>query len=137
MSHSLIIQKLAKYGADDNTVSLIKDYLRGHKQLIKNICRKVSQQIAVLKRMKKLLPLREKLYRTFIAPHFNYCAESWHFCSNRLTGKLKKLNEQALRFVYQDKISTYEALVVKNGYSTFANQRLAKMLTITVLQFLS
>ena len=49
MSHSLIIQKLAKYGADDDTVSLIKDYLRGHKQLIKNICRKVSQQIAVLK----------------------------------------------------------------------------------------
>ena len=130
MSHSLIIQKLAKYGADDNTVSLIKDYLRGHKQLIKNICRKVSQQIAVLKRMKKLLPLklREKLYRTFIASHFNYCAESWHFCSNRLTGKLKKLNEQAFHFVYQDKISTYETLVVKNGYSTLANQRLAKML---------
>ena len=80
--------------------------------------------------MKKLLPLklREKLYRTFIASHFNYCAESWHFCSNRLTGKLKKLNEQALCFVYQDKISTYETLVVKNGYSTLANQRLAKML---------
>ena len=52
---------------------------------IKNICRKVSQQIVVLKRMKKLLPLklREHLYRTFIAPHFNYCAESWHFCSTR------------------------------------------------------
>ena len=97
---------------------------------IKKICRKVSQQIAVLKRMKKLLPLklREKLYRTFIAPHFNYCTESWHFCSNCLTGKLKKLNEQAFHFVYQDKISTYETLVVKNGYSTLANQRLAKML---------
>ena len=130
MSHSLIIQKLAKYGADDDTVSLIKDYLRGHKQLIKNICRNLSQQITVLKRMKKLLSLklREKLFRTFIAPHFNYWAESWHFCSNRLTGKLKKLNEQALRFVYQDKISAYETLVVKNGYSTLANQRLAKML---------
>ena len=38
------------------------------------------------------------------------------------------LNERALRFVYQDKISTYETLVVKNGYSTLANQRLAKML---------
>ena len=35
------------------------------------------------------------------------------------------LNERALRFVYQDKISTYETLVVKNGYSTLANQRLA------------
>ena len=30
--------------------------------------------------------------------------------------------------VYQEKISTYETLVVKNGYSTLANQRLAKML---------
>ena len=32
---SLIIQKLAKYGADDNTVSLIKDYLRDRKQYVK------------------------------------------------------------------------------------------------------
>ena len=45
---------------------------------IKKIYRKVSQQIAVLKRMKKFLPLKlgEKLYRAFIAPHFNYCAKS-------------------------------------------------------------
>ena len=90
----------------------------------------VSQQITVLKRMKKLLllKLREKLYGAFIAPHFNYCAESWHFCSNRLTGKLENLNERAIRFVYQDKISIYETLAVKNGYSTLANQRLSKML---------
>ena len=47
---------------------------------------------------------------------------------NHLTGKLEKLNKQALRLVYWDKISTNETLVVKNGYSTLANQRLAKML---------
>ena len=35
------------------------------------------------------------------------------------------LNERAPRFVYQDKIPTYETLVVKNGYSALANQRLA------------
>ena len=93
--------------------------------------RRWSQQIAVLKRMKKLLPLklRENLYRAFIAPHFNYCAESWHFCGNCITEKLEKQNEGALRFVYQDKISPYETLIVKNGYSTLANQRLAKMLS--------
>ena len=51
----------------------------------------------------------------------------WHFHSNRLTGKLEKLNKSALHFVYHDKISTYETLVVKNGYGTLANQRLAKM----------
>ena len=45
---------------------------------IREICHKACQKIAVLKRRKKLLPLklREKLYRAFIAPHFNYCAES-------------------------------------------------------------
>lgn len=56
----------------------------------------------------------------------NYCAESCHFCANRLTEKLEKLTERALRFVYQDKVSPYETLVVKNGYSTLANQRLEK-----------
>ena len=79
----------------------VDDKLKFESQ-IKKICRKVSQQIAVLKRMKKLLPLKlwEKHYRAFIAPHFNYCAESSHFC-NRLTGKLEKLNGRALHFVYQ------------------------------------
>ena len=59
------------------------------------------------------LKLRENLYRAFIAPHFNYCAESWHFCGNSLTEKLEKLNERPLRFVYQDKISPYKTLIVK------------------------
>ena len=74
------------------------------------------------------LKLWKKLYRAFIVPHFNCCAKSWLFCSNRLTEKLEKLNEHELCFVYRDKISTYETLVVKNGCSTLANQRLAKML---------
>ena len=47
---------------------------------IANVCRKVSQQIAVLKRMKKILPFetRKCLYLGFIIPHFNYCSETWH-----------------------------------------------------------
>ena len=47
---------------------------------IGNVCRKVSQQIAVLKRMKKILPFetRKCLYLGFIIPHFNYCSETWH-----------------------------------------------------------
>ena len=88
-----------------------------------NRCSEKDEEVASFKAAGKALQNIK-----FIAPHFNYCAESWHFCSNHVTGKLKKLNEQALRFVYQDKISTYETLVVKNGYSTLANQRLAKML---------
>ena len=56
---------------------------------IRKICRKVSQQVAVLNRLKKILPfeLRTDIYRAFIAPHFNYCSESWHHCGKRGFGK--------------------------------------------------
>lgn len=44
---------------------------------VAKICRKVSQQIAVLKTMKKMLQFetRRDLYLAFIFPHFNYCSE--------------------------------------------------------------
>ena len=55
-------------------------------------------------RLKKILPfeLRTDIYRPFIAPHFNYCSESWHHCGKRGSGKLEKINERALRFVTCD-----------------------------------
>ena len=98
---------------------------------VAKICRGVSQQVAVLKRMKKMLPVetRMKLYQSFIVPHFNYCAETWNFCSKGATTKLEKLNERALRFVYRDYSSSYEMLLKQSGYQTLLNQRLAKILT--------
>ena len=61
----------------------------------RNICRKVSQQVAVLNRLKKILPfeLRIDMYSVFIAPHFNYCSESWHHYGKRGSGKLEKKNQ--------------------------------------------
>lgn len=70
-----------------------------------------------------------KLYQSFIVPHFNYCAETWNFCSKGATTKLEKLNERALRFVYRDHSSSYEMLLKQSGYQTLLNQRLAKILT--------
>ena len=80
---------------------------------IRKICRKVSQQVAVLNRLKKILPfeLRIDIYRAFIALHFNYCSESWHLCGKRDSGKLEKINEGALRFVTRDKSTMYETLL--------------------------
>ena len=59
---------------------------------IGKICRKVSQQIAVLERMKKILPFetRKCLYLAFIVPHFNYCSETRHFSNKSAIAKLEK-----------------------------------------------
>ena len=53
--------------------------------------------------------------------HFNMAAavwqgkcvllRTWHFCSKRASDKLEKINERALRFVYQDNNSSYEMLL--------------------------
>ena len=57
------------------------------------VCRKVSQQVAVLRRMRNMLPfeIRVRIYKSFIVLHFTYCAETWHFCSKTSADKLDKV----------------------------------------------
>ena len=90
---------------------------------IANVCRKVSQQIAVLKRMKKILLFETKmcLYLGFIIRHFNYCSETWHFFNKNSTARLEKVNERAIRFVFNQKQSSYCELLNKIGLPSLAN----------------
>ena len=97
---------------------------------IPKVCKKVSLEIAVLKRMKKILPFetRKCLYLGFIIPHFNYCSETWHFCDKSITAKLEKVDERALRFVFNEKQTSYcELILDKIGLPSLASQRLAKI----------
>ena len=93
------------------------------------ICRKVSQQIAVLKRMKKMLPFetRRDLYLSLILPHFNSCSETWTFCIKRAADKLERLNERAIRFVFRDKYTSYSELLNALGPSSLKQQRLIRI----------
>ena len=79
----------------------IDDMLKFDKQVV-NTCRKVSQQIAVLKHMRNILPndIRKNIYMPLIVPHFDCCAQTWHFCNNSSVEKLEKENERAVRFVF-------------------------------------
>ena len=58
--------------------------------LVSLLTRKVSQQLAVLKRLRNILPLdiRKNIYHSFIAPHFDYCSNVRHFCSKTTSDKL-------------------------------------------------
>ena len=50
---------------------------------------KVSQQVAVLKRMRNILPfdIRKNIYISFIVPEFDYRAQTWHFYCNKISAK--------------------------------------------------
>ena len=59
--------------------------------------------------------------------HFNYCPLVWHFCCERNTKKLEKIQERALRFIYNDSDSSYENLLEKSQLPSLRLRRLRSM----------
>jgi hypothetical protein len=88
------------------------DYQLNFDAHISTICRKASQQLNILKRLRSYLNRLNKLtiFHTFILSNFNFCPLAWHFCTDKNSKKLEKVQERALRFVYEDYNSSYEEL---------------------------
>jgi hypothetical protein len=52
------------------------------------------------------------IYYSFILSNFNYCPVTWHFCSEKILKKIKKIQERALRFIYEDYENTYDNWII-------------------------
>ena len=80
------------------------DHMLTFNNHITDMCKKSARQLAVLKRLGHLLTLQRNvaIFKSFISSNFNYCPLIWHFCSQCNTNKLEKVQERALRFVYND-----------------------------------
>ena len=66
---------------------------------INNVCKKASQRIGVLLRLKNLIPTEAKLllYKAAILPHLNgYCHFTWHFCKASDRRKLERIQERGV-----------------------------------------
>ncbi len=50
------------------------------------------------------------IYRSYILSNFNYCSLVWHFCGIQNSRNMVKIQERALRFVYDDYESTNDIL---------------------------
>ena len=96
---------------------------------IQNICKKAGQQLNVLRRIGKILCKlsRMTIFYTFILSNFNFCPISWHFCSKTNTNKIEKIQERALRFVYDDFNSSYTELLTKANLPTLETRRIRTM----------
>ena len=96
-----------------------------------NICKKVNDQFNVMKRFSNLVSKHTMLllYRNFIVPRFNYCADIWHFCGARNTKKLEDLNKRILRFILNEHNLSYSELLETTSQVSLYNKRLASMLT--------
>jgi len=102
------------------------DYQLNFNTHIANICKKASKQLNVLKRVGKYLNKlgRLTIYHSFILSNFNYCPATWHFCNEQNTQKMEKIQERALKFIYDDHESSYEALLTKSKLPSLKIRRI-------------
>jgi hypothetical protein len=106
----------------DNTVKLLGvniDNKLNFDNHISIICKKAGKQINALRRLSKVLNVSTKLkiYNSFIYSNFNYCPVVFNTFSIQHGKKLDKLQERALRFVFDDYSSDYNVLL-KNAKKT-------------------
>lgn len=99
---------------------------------IRDICNRVSKQVGILNRLKNLIPSSAKLqlYKSAIIPHLIYCHLVWHFSRASDWWKLERLQERALRAVFNNTSNTYHTLPQKAKSTTLYNRRLQNILIL-------
>ena len=93
---------------------------------ISTVCKKASQRVGVIMRLRNLIFTAAKLqlYKAAILPHLTYCHLTWHFCRASDTRKLERVQERGLRAVFKDKHSSYKQLLERAALPTVLNRRL-------------
>ena len=64
-----------------------------------------------------------RLCNSFILSHLNFCSTVLHFCLKSDSDKSEKLNERALRSLFQDRSNDYSTLLRKAGKTTLYTRR--------------
>ena len=93
---------------------------------INDVCNKASQRVAVIMRLRNLIPTTAKLVllKSAILPYLTYCHLVWHFCRASDTRRLERIQERGLRAVYKDTKSSYHQLLNRANLPTLLNRRL-------------
>ena len=98
---------------------------------ISNLCKKAAAQLNVLKRLRSFIGFEQKkvLVQSFVYSNFNYCPLVWYFSSMKSLQKIEKLQERALRSLYNDHKSSYNDLLLKSGRCTMQVSRQSTLCT--------
>ena len=87
-----------------------------------NIWLKANQKFSALTWLSRFLTLekRHTSFKAFIESQFKYCPLVWMFHGKETNHKTNRLNEHALRTVYNDYGSSFQGLL--NKYNSFTTQ---------------
>ena len=93
---------------------------------VQMICTKASQKLTAILRLANIISEKKKkvLLKTFFESQFSYCPLLWMFCSRKLNNKINRLHERGLRIAYEDYVSSFEELLIKDGSVTIHQRNL-------------
>lgn len=102
---------------------------------ISNICIKASQKAGVLLRLRNLITCKAKLiiYKSSILPNLTYCHLVWHDCRSSDSRKIEKIQECALRAVFNSHSESCENFRVCAQLPSLINRRL--LVDIPILMY--
>ena len=93
------------------------------------LCKKGSQKLHALARIAHYMdiPKRGTIMKAFINSQFGYCPLVWMGHSRHLNNRINKIQERALRIVYQDSLSTFQELLKKDGSVTIHERNIQNL----------
>ena len=107
------------------------DYKLNFEKHISELCKRASGRLNAICRLNKAKVLTKQakkiLLESFVTSCFNYCPLVWHFCANKSTKRMEKVQERALRILLDNNSSSYKELLLAGGKSTLEVKRLQQL----------
>ena len=96
------------------------DYELSFDDHVTDLCKKASRKLHALSRISKFMNYKKRrlVMRSFISSQFGYCPLVWMFHSRRLNNRINSIHERSLRLVYDDKVFSFEELLIKDNSFT-------------------
>ena len=84
---------------------------------IQDLCNKANRKLRALARATPYMNLQKRkiLMNAFFNAQFNYCPLIWMLHSRQNNNKIKHLHDRCLRLIHNNKLSSYEELLKKDG----------------------
>ena len=104
-----------------NLLGFDLDYKLNFNKHIGTLCKKAAGQLDAKCRMGKHVGENKKLVfiQSFVQANFNYCPLVWFFSSPESLRKIERIQDRALRILYDDFVSDIKVLLEKADNTTF------------------
>ena len=109
---------------------LLDNELRFDKH-VDNLCNKASQKLSALSRVSSYMNTDKKriIMKAFVNSQFGYCPLVWMNHSRKLNNRINRIHERALRVAYNNNVSSFQELLLKDNSVTIHNRNLQVLVT--------